>query len=756
MDCKKIREEFIEYLEGSLPRGRHETFEKHLADCGECKKEFEAFKALTEKVAKHLESQASSLNPPAMLWGKILKEARSSKKHRKFSFLLKPAIGIAACLAILLAGVFTPVFGAEGNLINYISSNMINSAANDLESIYQDEQSGGIYKTVAIDKAIQDAGLTGEQYWDLRDKGLTDKDILIAAYIKNNTNTEFDNIVGLRLAPWGWGRIANHLGVSVFSVDPAIASPIIERKRMILDASELEINAEVLDHTIVPMNFGGPIPVPQDALPVDQSGNPMSWEEVKMMGCARMRFEMKHGAPGPRPIIMPGHCPNEYFETTGNIADIREGIATVQTPQGPMQVRFIEGETAMMGEIGKGMPIRVRGLRFGPRMIARFVAPMDENKNGQSQPKNPKDGGNNTQTPSSGNKTGENKSTPKSPANSGTKDTSKKTGTGNKNQSGTPDYLNSTFETTLKSISETKITTDVGQFLINQNTLVTVKFNGNEFALHPKILSRIAKNTKLTVSTKNGVSTAILIPNTGFSIKKLWMIKDDFRNMRLLCADETLAEKIVQLIPETLASDFDGIQIPSQEIFQEMRPGNTLWVLEYKNQALHIAHADKPQPPEEVRGEISEKTGSFIVINGKQINITSSTECECAGKGRGSCSRNEINVGDKVVAIVFKINGKIVATKVVKMPKGMGGMGMGQGDIKKLPKFQIESLTHTQNGIQITFKDGPVLLVTPKTAIRIIKNDTEERPGSPEDLKTGMMVGVEFSNRQAIQIIIGP
>ncbi|HPV86364.1 MAG TPA: zf-HC2 domain-containing protein [Caldisericia bacterium] len=67
MDCKKIREEFIEYLEGSLSRGRHETFEKHLADCRECKKEFEAFKALTEKVAKHLESQASSLNPPAML-----------------------------------------------------------------------------------------------------------------------------------------------------------------------------------------------------------------------------------------------------------------------------------------------------------------------------------------------------------------------------------------------------------------------------------------------------------------------------------------------------------------------------------------------------------------------------------------------------------------------------------------------------------------------------------------------------------------
>jgi hypothetical protein len=272
--------------------------------------------------------------------------------------------------------------------------------------------------------------------------------------------------------------------------------------------------------------------------------------------------------------------------------------------------------------------------------------------------------------------------------------------------------------------------------------------------LHPKILSIIAKNTKLTVSTKNGISTTILIPNAGFSIKKLWMIKDDFRNMRLLCVNETLAEKIVQLIPETFASDFDGIQIPPQKIPEEIRPGNTLWILEYKNQALHIAHADRPQPPEEIRGEVSEKTVSFIVINGRQINVLSSTECECAGKGRGSCSRNEINVGDKAVAIVFKINDKTVATKVVKMPKGMGGMG--QGDTKKLPKFQIESLTRTQNGIQITFKDGPVLLITPKTAIKIIQNDAEEIPGSPEDLRAGMIVGVEFSNRQALQIIIEP
>lgn len=742
MDCKKIREEFIEYLEGSLPKSRQETFEKHLAGCGGCKKEFEAFRALTEKVTRHLESRASSINPPAMLWGKILKEVQSSKKHRKFSFLLKPAIGVAACLAILLAGVFTPVFGAEGNLLNYISSNMINSAANDLESIYQDEQSGGIYRAVAIDKAIQDAGLTSEQYWDLRDKGLTDKDILIAAHIKSNTDTEFEKIVDLRLEPWGWGRIANHLGVSVFSVDPAIAFPIIERKRMILDASELEINAEVLDHTIVPMNFGGPIPVPPEMLPVDQNGNQLSWEEVRMMGCAKMRFPMKHGIPAPRPVIMPGHCPNEYFEATGSIADIREGIATVQTPQGPMQVRFVEGETAMMGEIGKGMPIRIRGLRFGPRIIARFVAPMYDGQNGHMpQPGNPGSDSGTTKPPDTRRKTGESNTKPKLPSNNSTNDAPKKTGTGNKNQSGATDYLNSSFDALLTGFNETKITTDVGQFMIRPETTVIVRINGEEIILHPRALARIEKNTKLAVSTKNGVLKTVTVPSEKFSTRKLWMAKGDPKNMRFLCVDETLKEKTVTMVPETLVAGRG-----------EIRPGDMLSILEYKGQALHVSSIQQAPPPDETRGEISGKTGSLIVVNGKNISTVSYTEYECMGREKQPCSLNEIKVGDKALVIAFRVNDKLVAMRIVKMPKGMGGMG-GQGCQVKLPRFEIESLARTKDGLSMKLKNGPVLAITPKTVIKIMEK-TAEKFGSPEDLRAGMMVGVEFSNRQAIQIII--
>ena len=108
--CKKFRLWADEYIEGELTAAEMREFEAHIAECEECRKEFEELRALKEAI------KSAAKEMPAELHSRIMASIEAEPKkttRRKVAFFRSAAISAACvmlCLSATLAITMIPMW----------------------------------------------------------------------------------------------------------------------------------------------------------------------------------------------------------------------------------------------------------------------------------------------------------------------------------------------------------------------------------------------------------------------------------------------------------------------------------------------------------------------------------------------------------------------------------------------------------------------------------------------------------------------
>lgn len=109
MRCKEVIPLLIEYQENSLGLEQREMVEKHLRECGRCRKELEEIERLC-----HLLAEESVHSPQESFWTNFLPGVRARIESKKTRGLLIPkprlAVGVLTVLIVAIVSVlmFTP------------------------------------------------------------------------------------------------------------------------------------------------------------------------------------------------------------------------------------------------------------------------------------------------------------------------------------------------------------------------------------------------------------------------------------------------------------------------------------------------------------------------------------------------------------------------------------------------------------------------------------------------------------------------
>ena len=116
--CQKFRLMADEYIEGELTAAEMREFEAHIAECEECRKEFEELRALKEAIRSAEEEMPEGLHSRIMA---SIEAEPKKKPRRKAAFFRGAAISVACvmlCLSATLAITLIPMWrsgtGGEG------------------------------------------------------------------------------------------------------------------------------------------------------------------------------------------------------------------------------------------------------------------------------------------------------------------------------------------------------------------------------------------------------------------------------------------------------------------------------------------------------------------------------------------------------------------------------------------------------------------------------------------------------------------
>lgn len=116
--CKKFRLMADEYIEGELTAAEMREFEAHIAECEDCRKEFEELRALKGAIRSSEEEMPEELHSRIMA---SIESEPKKKPRRKAAFFRGAAISVACvmlCLSATLAITLIPMWrsgtGGEG------------------------------------------------------------------------------------------------------------------------------------------------------------------------------------------------------------------------------------------------------------------------------------------------------------------------------------------------------------------------------------------------------------------------------------------------------------------------------------------------------------------------------------------------------------------------------------------------------------------------------------------------------------------
>ena len=132
--CKKFRLMADEYIEGELTAAEMREFEAHIAECEDCRKEFEELRALKEAIRSAEEEMPEGLHSRIMA---SIESEPKKKPRRKAAFFRSAAISVACvmlCLSATLAITLIPMWrsgtGGEG-LPNDLQCSLENSVVEE-------------------------------------------------------------------------------------------------------------------------------------------------------------------------------------------------------------------------------------------------------------------------------------------------------------------------------------------------------------------------------------------------------------------------------------------------------------------------------------------------------------------------------------------------------------------------------------------------------------------------------------------------
>ncbi len=380
-NCKNIRHLLLDYLEGSLSAEREEMVRNHLYDCEGCRKYFETLSITAKNTEDILGNYAKTVEPPPYLWGNILKDVQKSKRKVAVSWW-KVAVATCAVVGVLMTGTLAPVFGYEGNLLNVISGSIIENASDDLGEIISDDLLGSLRKEEIITHIVDNSDLTEDLVWELEEKGYTEKDIVQCAQIADSGSWPIEKVIQKRDQGFGFGRIANWAGVSVFSIKNRIAEPIHTLRNDVEGRDEFEVRTTIAgfneDQKLISPHLPEPIGLPPEIL--DDSGAMIHQGDIKD-SFVSVVFRFENGKPVAKQIIKQKDRPARHFNIRGKIESVEDGTLTLSSPNDEsISMSLVNGKSNIFGDIDVGSEIEVFGFRsIDGRMFVDFVRPVPEN-----------------------------------------------------------------------------------------------------------------------------------------------------------------------------------------------------------------------------------------------------------------------------------------------------------------------------------------------------------------------------------------
>jgi len=733
MNCEKLREMLIDYIEGALTGKEKAEFEAHLQTCPECRELIKSFGNLSVSVREHLDAKASRIEAPPMLWGKILSAVQSQKKAARSRGFFKVALTFASVVVVVLAGTFTPVFGKEGNLLNFISSKVIDNAATNLADLFTPDFKGQVLKTYVLDNISTENGISQAQVWQMKTNGFTPKDITIATYIASKSGRPIDEIINERQSGIGWGRIANQSGISVFSVGKTLATPIesetqkvarVDKIDIPVTVSDVENNRVLVDSISEPVDLNG-------VVPVDQNNTPIELSSIEPSDFT-MSFTFTDGKLELSNLRMENQSKpdNSSFTVEGKVVSYDGSNLVVETSDGKQEIVTVAGETSMHALASVGEDVRVTGFVVNSRLTASAVSrgrmrrmigrkiKQEEKPTTGERPVNRETRNGNGRQQNRGEVKGNQQNKPEQP---------KTPAADSKNDNKVPvikqepKSFNINTEFVAFDRSSSQLTTGNGAFLVS-NTTVMVDVGDTQKTIGLGILGVLQPDTKINIQGSDDKISYIIIDKSEFSEASGWITNVDGSQITVVSKINGVWRKTSLSVPEWASIE------PSRET---VMPGNRISVALIGNGNIVLAKIERNQP-RVFEGKVDAITSASIVVKGQEYAITAITEFLTDTQ-----SPKDIKPGMPVIGKALLIDNQLVAIVISKAPPPP------RGDERPL---RITSITRKGEGkIELTLEDERVICVSLKmTKIfkdvdgkRVEVNITELREGLPIVFRLG-------------------
>ena len=782
MNCDRFREILLDYIDGTLT-GRDKTeFDAHVASCSECRELVKSFGKLSESITDHLTVKASKMEPPAYLWGKILLKVQKHKKTSRFPMLLKVGLTFASVIVVLTAGVFTPVFGKEGNLLNFISSKVIEGAANDYEQMFTPDLKGQVLKAYAADKISSESDITQDAIWKMKSEGFSPKEIAIATFIAKKSGRDLDAVITERREGIGWGRIANRFGISVFSVKEMIAQPIEIAAQEIagsativlpVSVSSIEDGKLMVDSLSEPIEFAG-VPV------LDKNNKPVDLSKIDTDGLM-MSFNVENGGLKLSSVKLDDSVVSNQskFDFDGRIVSFDGEKLVLQTDQGDKEISTVAGETIMHSITETGSQVRISGYMVGKRFLASSISKprlrkmlgkqqqqnnKEENQSGNGQTpsgqttkQNNQGNGNGKRQNNSGNNNTNNNQNQSDPSNNQTRDTE------DNNTSNIEDTRNnwvalngSPLDTFFVNFDgQSTLSAKHGIYKTTTNTSVFIDFgvSGGSKPVSLSVLNYLAPDTAISLIGKDQAVSYITIEKKVFTEIDGWIVNRDGNQCTILSKSDSDFAKKVLVIPEWIQSD--DLRIANR-IENALVSGNAIV---WKGNVT----VNKLKKQE---GRIDSVTPQQIQVKGLVIQIVDGVSKYRNPKGSLDSMPKNIKIGVPVVVDYVIIGNKPVAFTItfLQTDKTVGGPPPGdnnqgeQPSDDEQPPIKVNSVsTKGANIIELKLENGDTICVNPKmTKVFTIDENGQKQSANVGDIKQGVSISFKLGNKgqMAVEVTI--
>lgn len=765
MNCKITREKLLLFLEGSLPAREMKDLKAHIDSCPDCQKHIAEVESLSNKINLHLTQKAESMVPSSLLWGKILSkvQAEKAKSAKKSPVWGKVAIGITASVALLLVGTFAPVFGSEGNLLNIISSGIINNAANEMTTMFTDDLTGQVLSAATESKLKTDYGITEADVLFLKQNGFNTKDIVLATTISAKSGKSVEEIVRMRKDNWGWGRIANTSGISVFLVGNQVSAPISDTTQTVKNTEDFAIDLDIAstDSQVVIPDFKETITLPTDIPITDEFGNPVTTDQVSSTGQARMRFRMRNGKAEPVGIEA-RHALPDKFVFKGQVKSINGSTIIISVDNSEKAISISDALTFIDGDVSAGDFARVQGVVVREKMVAKYIKVIPGNTSANTG--NPAD---DSKTSDNGNANDTKPSDPSDTSDTKNDDAKKdepKTGEGTNNKAA---ESQNPVNATLSGYDAGNLSTNIGKFKLTRETKVFLKIKSlTPYIIHPNAIQAIKIGASLKITkNENGEVKEIVIYSDDCRDGAGYIFKVDLRNSLV-----TIIKRDDQrfIADELIFQNYTRVQNKTgkQLDLSALKPGDSLTYIENGNGVLLVIRFDSMNPFNRV-GMVKEITDDSVTIVNESETYTFRTFLKTEWKEEVpnntsiNVPKEAIQKGTPVQIFGINIGGNYIAYMVTKKPPPPPKRPQAE----KLFQVVFISKTEGTDDYELKLKNMEsqeevvILVRMGVTKIQLPLGRGEFKPGKIEDIKRGIMVSFAIkdqSSKVADKIIIHP